>query len=264
MTDPFDLDRFVRAQEDTYAQALAEIRAGRKRTHWMWFVFPQIAGLGSSPMAERYAIESLAEARAYLQHAVLGPSLVECSESACAVDGRSAIEIFGTPDDLKLRSSATLFDAVSAPGSVFDRLLRNSSTASATQRRSSHQSDRLSQWGRASTLHPASHEALCYDAASSTNRGRRMPKFVIERDIPGHCGLERRRAARRRRSSRTRSFASWGRRSSGSRASSPTTSCTACTWRRTKRTIREHARRAGFPANRISAVRELIDPTTGE
>jgi len=124
MADPFDLDHFVRAQEDTYAQALAEIRAGRKRSHWMWFVFPQIAGLGSSPMAERYAIESLPEARAYLQHAVLGPRLVECSESACAVNGRSAFEIFGTPDDLKLRSSATLFDAVSAPGSVFDRLLQ--------------------------------------------------------------------------------------------------------------------------------------------
>jgi uncharacterized protein (DUF1810 family) len=122
MTDSFDLDRFVRAQADTYAQALAEIRAGRKRSHWMWFVFPQIAGLGSSAMAVRYAIESLAEAHAYLLHPVLGPRLVECSESACAVDGRSALEIFGTPDDLKLRSSATLFD-VSAPGSVFDRLL---------------------------------------------------------------------------------------------------------------------------------------------
>jgi uncharacterized protein (DUF1810 family) len=123
MADPFDLDRFVQAQEDGYAQALAEIRAGRKRSHWMWFVFPQIAGLGSSAMAVRYAISSLAEARAYLQHPVLGPRLVECSEAACAVKGRSALEIFGAPDDLKLRSSATLFDAVSAPGSVFDRLL---------------------------------------------------------------------------------------------------------------------------------------------
>jgi len=123
MADTFDLDRFVRAQADTYVQALAEIRAGRKRSHWMWFVFPQIAGLGSSAMAERYAIRSLAEARAYLQHPVLGPRLLECSESACAVNGRSALEIFGTPDDLKLRSSATLFDAVSTPGSVFDRLL---------------------------------------------------------------------------------------------------------------------------------------------
>jgi len=123
MADPFDLDRFVQAQEDGYAQALAEIRAGRKRSHWMWFVFPQIAGLGSSAMAVRYAISSLAEARAYLQHPVLGPRLMECSEAGCAVKGRSALEIFGAPDDLKLRSSATLFDAVSAPGSVFDRLL---------------------------------------------------------------------------------------------------------------------------------------------
>jgi uncharacterized protein (DUF1810 family) len=123
MADLFDLDRFVRAQEDTYAQGLAEIRAGRKRSHWMWFVFPQIAGVGSSAMAERYALRSLAEARAYLQHPVLGPRLMECSESACAVSGRSALEIFGTPDELKLRSSATLFDAVSPPASVFDRLL---------------------------------------------------------------------------------------------------------------------------------------------
>jgi uncharacterized protein (DUF1810 family) len=124
MTDPFDLDRFVRAQADTYAQALAEIQRGRKRSHWMWFIFPQIAGLGSSPMARRYAIASLAEARAYLEHPVLGPRLVECGEAACAVGGRSAVEIFGTPDDVKLRSSATLFDAVSVPGSVFDRLLQ--------------------------------------------------------------------------------------------------------------------------------------------
>ena len=124
MADPFDLVRFVHAQADTYAQALAEIRAGRKRSHWMWFVFPQIAGLGSSAMAERYAIRSLAEAREYLQHPVLGPRLLECSESACAVTNRSALEIFGTPDDLKLRSSATLFDAVSAPGSVFNRALQ--------------------------------------------------------------------------------------------------------------------------------------------
>ncbi len=123
MADPFDLARFVSAQQHSYAQALAEIRAARKRSHWMWFVFPQIAGLGSSPMAQRYAIGSLAEARAYLQHPVLGPRLVECSESACAIDGRSAHEIFGSPDDVKLRSSATLFDAVSSPESVFDRLL---------------------------------------------------------------------------------------------------------------------------------------------
>jgi uncharacterized protein (DUF1810 family) len=121
--DRFDLARFVRAQDDVYAQALAEIRAGQKRSHWMWFVFPQVAGLGSSAMAQRYAIASLAEARAYLEHPALGPRLIECAEAACAVDGRSAFEIFGSPDDLKLCSSATLFDAVSPRHSVFDRLL---------------------------------------------------------------------------------------------------------------------------------------------
>jgi uncharacterized protein (DUF1810 family) len=121
--DPYDLNRFVVAQGGHYAQVLAEIRSGRKRSHWMWFVFPQIEGLGSSPMARQYSIKSLAEARAYLQHPVLGPRLVECSEAACAVEGRSAHEIFSTPDDLKLRSSATLFDAVSSPEAVFNRLL---------------------------------------------------------------------------------------------------------------------------------------------
>src|SRR5262245_37672204 len=99
VADPFDLDRFVRAQENVYAKALAEIRAGRKRSHWIWFVFPQIDGLGSSSMALQYAIKSLAEARAYLQHPILGPRLVECSEAACAVEGKSALEIFGSPDD---------------------------------------------------------------------------------------------------------------------------------------------------------------------
>jgi uncharacterized protein (DUF1810 family) len=123
VADPFNLVRFVRAQEGVYADALSEIRGGRKRSHWMWFVFPQLAGLGSSAMAERYAIGSLAEARAYLVHPVLGPRLVECAEAACAIIDRSAFEVFGTPDDLKLRSSATLFDAASEPGSIFERLL---------------------------------------------------------------------------------------------------------------------------------------------
>jgi uncharacterized protein (DUF1810 family) len=123
LADPYDLNRFVLAQQGVYAQALAEIRNGQKRSHWMWFVFPQVEGLGSSPMARQYSIKSLAEARAYLQHAVLGPRLVECSEAACGVEGRSALEIFGTPDDLKLRSSATLFDAVSSPAAVFNTLL---------------------------------------------------------------------------------------------------------------------------------------------
>lgn len=121
--DPHDLGRFVRAQADDYADALAEIRAGRKRSHWMWYVFPQFDGLGSSPTSRHYAIKSVAEAAAYLAHPVLGPRLVECAEAALAVEGRSAYEIFGSPDDLKLRSSATLFESVSPPGSVFARLL---------------------------------------------------------------------------------------------------------------------------------------------
>ena len=110
--DPHDLDRFVRAQEADYPRALAEVRAGRKRSHWIWYVFPQVAGLGSSAMSRRYAIRSLAEARAYLEHPVLGPRLREVAGAALGVGGKSAREILGTPDDLKLRSSATLFAAV--------------------------------------------------------------------------------------------------------------------------------------------------------
>jgi uncharacterized protein (DUF1810 family) len=122
-TDPFDLRRFVEAQEHCHGQALAEIRAGDKVSHWMWFIFPQLAGLGSSPTACRYAIKSLAEAEAYLRHPVLGPRLLECAEAALAVEGRSAWAIFGSPDDLKLNSSATLFGLVSPPRSVFHRLV---------------------------------------------------------------------------------------------------------------------------------------------
>jgi uncharacterized protein (DUF1810 family) len=122
-TDPFDLSRFVSAQQSIYDQALAELRAGRKRSHWMWFVFPQLAGLGHSPTTERYAIKSVAEARAYLAHPVVGSRLVECSEALLSLQGQSASEIFGDPDDLKLRSSMTLFAHVSEPGSVFSRVL---------------------------------------------------------------------------------------------------------------------------------------------
>ena len=122
-SDPFDLNRFVEAQEATYEQALAEIREGRKRSHWMWFIFPQFAGLGFSPTSQRYAIRSVAEAEAYLRHPILGRRLVECAEAVLAVEGKSATEIFGHPDDLKLRSSATLFASVASPGSVFHRIL---------------------------------------------------------------------------------------------------------------------------------------------
>ena len=122
-TAPYDLDRFLDAQQGKYETALAEVRAGRKRSHWMWYVFPQVAGLGFSAMSRRYAIRDADEARAYLAHPVLGVRLVECCEAALAVAGRSAHEIFGSPDDLKLCSSATLFASVSAPGSVFERVL---------------------------------------------------------------------------------------------------------------------------------------------
>ena len=122
--DPHDLNRFVQAQEGVYQQALAEVRAGKKRSHWMWFIFPQLDGLGSSPMARRYAIRSRAEAEAYLAHPVLGPRLVACAEAAAAVPGAvSALDVFGSPDDTKLRSSATLFATVSPDGSVFGRVL---------------------------------------------------------------------------------------------------------------------------------------------
>jgi uncharacterized protein (DUF1810 family) len=122
-TDPYDLARFVRAQDGVYERALAEIRRGEKRTHWMWFVFPQLEGLGSSPTAQRYAIRSADEARAYLAHSVLGPRLVECVEALLALQDVTAAEIFGFPDDMKLRSSATLFGTMSPDRSVFQRLL---------------------------------------------------------------------------------------------------------------------------------------------
>ncbi len=123
MSEAFDLERFVSAQASAYDRALAEIRAGLKQSHWMWFVFPQYAGLGFSSTAAHYAIRSRAEAEAYLQHPVLGARLRECAEAACALKGRSARDVFGYPDDLKLRSSATLFASVSPPGSVFHRVL---------------------------------------------------------------------------------------------------------------------------------------------
>ena len=118
-----DLARFVAAQSGTYEHALAEIASGRKRSHWMWYVFPQFAGLGVSATSRKYAIASLAEAEAYLRHEVLGPRLVACADAALAVEGRSAREIFGSPDDLKLRSSATLFERAEGDGGVFTRLL---------------------------------------------------------------------------------------------------------------------------------------------
>jgi len=121
--DPHDLSRFLRAQDTTYAQALSELRAGLKQSHWMWWVFPQFHGLAASPTSQYYSIKSVSEAKAYLDHPVLGPRLLECAEAVLQVEGRSAAEILGSPDDLKLRSCATLFACVSPQDSVFDHLL---------------------------------------------------------------------------------------------------------------------------------------------
>ncbi len=121
--DPYDLDRFISAQEGVYDRVLAELRDGLKRTHWMWYIFPQIDGLGHSPRARQYAIKSLEEARQYLSHPVLGTRLRECSDAVLAIRDRSASEVFGYPDDMKLQSCMTLFTLVTDPGSVFERVL---------------------------------------------------------------------------------------------------------------------------------------------
>ncbi len=120
---PFDLNRFTSAQEGSYVTVLAELKNGQKRSHWMWYIFPQIDGLGHSPTARFYAIRSCDEARAYLRHPVLGTRLVECAETLLSLTGRSAAQIFGFPDDMKLRSCMTLFAAVAEPPSLFDRVL---------------------------------------------------------------------------------------------------------------------------------------------
>ena len=119
----FDLGRFVAAQAHVYAQALAELRRGRKESHWMWFVFPQVAGLGRSAMARRYAIASLDEARAYLSHPLLGPRLRECTEAVLAHRGRDPAALFGPVDAMKFRSSMTLFEAVAENGAPFAEAL---------------------------------------------------------------------------------------------------------------------------------------------
>jgi uncharacterized protein (DUF1810 family) len=121
--DRYDLNRFVQAQQDEYERALSEIRSGRKVSHWMWYIFPQLDGLAFSPMSKHFAIKSVDEARAYLDHPVLGQRLLECAQAALEVEGRSARDIFGSPDDLKLRSCATLFASILPPESVFDRLV---------------------------------------------------------------------------------------------------------------------------------------------
>ena len=123
MTDPFDLDRFVQAQGPVMEQVRRELSAGCKRSHWMWFVFPQLSGLGHSPMARRYAIASLDEAAAYLHHPVLGPRLIACTELVNGQDGLSAHAIFGSPDDLKFHACMTLFSRVADAAPVFGKAL---------------------------------------------------------------------------------------------------------------------------------------------
>jgi uncharacterized protein (DUF1810 family) len=122
--DPYDLQRFVAAQEPVFATALAELRAGRKRSHWMWFIFPQLRGLGRSPIAAFYGIGSLDDARAYLAHPVLGPRLDLCTGAVLGFEGRTPREIFGSPDDVKFHSSMTLFGiAASEPASPYGEAL---------------------------------------------------------------------------------------------------------------------------------------------
>jgi uncharacterized protein (DUF1810 family) len=122
MTDPFDLNRFVQAQNPVYRGVQGELSRGRKQSHWMWFIFPQVAGLGFSTMSQRYAIASRAEAEAYLAHSVLGPRLAECTGLVLAVEGRTIHAILGAPDDAKFRSSMTLFGAVSDQP-IFDQAI---------------------------------------------------------------------------------------------------------------------------------------------
>ena len=123
MPDPFNLNRFIEAQGPVYARVCSELRAGRKTSHWMWFVFPQIKGLGFSPVAMKFAITSLDEARAYLDHPVLGPRLLECTRLVCAVKGKTIHEIFGSPDDMKFRSCMTLFSRTADGPGVFEEAL---------------------------------------------------------------------------------------------------------------------------------------------
>ena len=121
--DPYNLERFVLAQKATYDRALSEIRNGRKQSHWMWFIFPQFQGLGVSSTSQEFAIKCLDEANAFLLHPVLGPRLRECAEAVLYLQNRTAFEVFGWPDEMKLRSCATLFARVAPQGSVFEKLL---------------------------------------------------------------------------------------------------------------------------------------------
>ena len=119
MSDPYNLQRFVEAQKPVYDKVCSELRDGRKKSHWMWFIFPQIEGLGSSPLARKFAISALGEAAAYLAHPILGPRLAECTRLVNLIEGRAIEQIFGYPDDLKFRSSMTLFADAAPNNRVF-------------------------------------------------------------------------------------------------------------------------------------------------
>jgi uncharacterized protein (DUF1810 family) len=121
--DRFHLERFVRAQQPVYKRVLAELQAGEKMSHWMWFIFPQIRGLGRSPVSVEFAISGREEALAYLEHSVLGPRLRECTQLVLLMEGKSAVDIFRSPDDMKFRSCMTLFAKVSSEDDIFERAL---------------------------------------------------------------------------------------------------------------------------------------------
>jgi uncharacterized protein (DUF1810 family) len=124
VNDPYHLQRFVDAQNPVFDEVCAELREGRKKGHWMWFIFPQLTGLGHSQMATTFAISSRQEAEAYLKHPILGPRIRECSRLVCQVEGRSINQIFGCPDDLKFRSSMTLFASITSENQVFKDALQ--------------------------------------------------------------------------------------------------------------------------------------------
>ena len=121
--DVFNLRRFEHAQEEAYEAALSELKSEKKRSHWMWFIFPQFEGLGHSSMSKLYSVKSIEEAKAYISHPVLGTRLIECAETVIAIEGRSAFNVFGSPDDLKLKSSMTLFDYVAVSQNVYAHVL---------------------------------------------------------------------------------------------------------------------------------------------
>jgi uncharacterized protein (DUF1810 family) len=124
VNDPYHLQRFIEAQNPVYPQVCAELRSGQKQSHWMWFIFPQLRGLGHSQMAIKFGIASREEAEAYLQHPLLGPRLTECTRLVTEVEGRSIHEILGSPDDLKFRSSMTLFASVTSDNDIFTAALQ--------------------------------------------------------------------------------------------------------------------------------------------